>query len=534
MSPAAKRKSPTKTASAVGAARTLQAVAGTFNPLPYLTPQLLSCYHDQFDQGYLRDAALMWERIEHIDDKAKTVIPKRKKSVPRHGYDFVFAEGEEKNPRAQLHKEALQFFYGNCRATNALDLNERGGVPLLLRRMLDATGKKYACHEIVWEPRPEGLTAEFRFVPLWFFENRTGRLRYLESDTTATGVDLAQGEWLVTVGDGLMAATAVCYMYKRLPLRDWLIYGSRQGGIHGKTNANPNSSEWRTLETAIANMGLDLAILTSKDGEITPVNASISGELPYPPLVEMMNRAIVALWRGGDLSTISSGPDSSGASLQGEESDLLEEDDAEILTESLNEQVDRWVIWYVYGEEPLAWIKIKTGQRQDVKADIEVDRFLSEVGFPMGLKTVAQRYNRPIPETDDTLLVKPAPTAPSFPPSPQPGLVALANAISGDRAAAVDSVADGVDARLQENARDALARAMAADLAPVRERIQAALDIQDDAAMMAALAKLRDDLPALLTQICADPAAQKVIEDTLSAALLNGIAESAARSGGAA
>jgi hypothetical protein len=98
-------------------------------------------------------------------------------------------------------RKRCKFFYANCRVTNALDENEKGGFKLLLRQMMDAVGKKYAVHEIVWRTveasgvenaasetaDPSGslgtavptiptqrYTAEFRFVPLWFFENTTG------------------------------------------------------------------------------------------------------------------------------------------------------------------------------------------------------------------------------------------------------------------------------------------------------------------------------------------------------------------------
>jgi phage gp29-like protein len=396
----------------------------TYNPLPGLDPQRLSQYHDQFRRGYLRNAALMWEQIEDIDDKAKTVIPKRKKAVPRHGYEIVISEGAEKDARAQKHKDALAAFYDGLVVTDALDLNKRGGVPMLLRQMLDAVGKRYAVHELIWTFRGGKIGAEARFVPLWFCENTTGRLRYLETDFALNGVEMLPGEWMATVGDGLMAATAVAYMYKRMPLRDWLIYGSRLGGVQGQTNATKGSDEWNTLATAVANLGLDLSILTSKDSEIKGIDVSAKGELPYPGLVDLMNRAIAALWRGGDLSTISGGQDSSGASLQGEETDVLEEDDAELLTETLNAQLDRYVIQYLFGEEPLAWIKIKTGQRQDIKQDIEVDRFLSEQGFPMSAQALATRYGRTLPAEDETLLTPrqvPGAAAPVLPlPNEQP------------------------------------------------------------------------------------------------------------------
>lgn len=416
-------RKPSKTVSLVSLQRAQQALLMRYDPLPDLTPPKLLQYHQQFRRGYLRSAALLWELIEEIDDKAKTVIPKRKKAVSRHGYEIVVSEGHEKDARARKHVEALTYFYNNLVASNALDLNERGGVPMLLRQMMDCVGKRYACHEIVWTPSSAGISAELRFVPLHFFENITGRLRYLPHDAALYGVDMPAGEWMITVGEGLMPATAVCYLYKRMPLRDWLIYCGKQGspGIHASTDAAKGSEEWLALEEAVLNFGIDLGLVTSNSAKITAIDSARTGELPYPGLVDAMNRAIAALWRGGDLSTMSSGPDSVGSNLQSEESDILEQDDAEMLTDTLNEQLDRWVIRHMFGEEPLAWIRIKTGQREDIKQDIETDRFLSDQGFPMSAQALSARYNRPLPEEGDTLLTPKATGA-------QPQVMPLSNA----------------------------------------------------------------------------------------------------------
>jgi hypothetical protein len=83
-------------------------------------------------------------------------------------------------------------------------------------------------------------------------------------------------------------------------------------------------------------------------------------------------------------------------------------------------------------------------------------------------------------------------------------------------------------AQLRANAQTALAAAMDADLAPLRDRIATALALEDDAAMVASLSAIQADLPDLLTKILAKPAAEQVLQNTATAAMLNGL-ESAAK-----
>lgn len=61
-----------------------------------------------------------------------------------------------------------------------------------------------------------------------------------------------------------------------------------------------------------------------------------------------MERLISALWRGSDLSTISKSQ-CYGASVQQGETQILEEHDAELITETLQKNIDRRVIEYTFG-----------------------------------------------------------------------------------------------------------------------------------------------------------------------------------------
>ncbi len=375
-----------------------------FNPIRHLSPESLARALDAFHLGYLRPAALLWEAMERRDDVLQGVAAKRKKAAARLDWEIL---AYDDSPAAQRHRRVLEYFYNNLTATHACEPHQRGGVALLIRQMLDAVGKKYAVHEIVWQRTPSGggdlphtqLTATFRFAPLWFFEARSGPLRFLPDELAYEGVDLAPGQWLVTAGDGLMESCAIAFLFKHLPLRDWLVYCERNGmpGVRGVTEAAPGSPEWDAAREAVRDFGAEFQALMSRGTEITPVDLSTKGELPYAPLVERMDRAMAALWRGADLSTLSQGA-GLGASLQAEESMLLQQDDAAMVSETLNAQVDAVIVRELFGNErPRAGFRLKSDNDAARLAHIELLERLAKLGVPVPVDGLHARLGLPLP-----------------------------------------------------------------------------------------------------------------------------------------
>ena len=220
--------------------------------------------------------------------------------------------------------------------------------------------------------------------------------------------------WLVTVGDGIMEACAVLWMFKHLPLRDWLAYSEKFGMPYllGKTGAAFNSAEWNAMAAALRGFGSDGAAVVGGADDIVPVQAGAGSEdTPFQGLVERSDRAMSILWRGADLGTQSHGTSGGGqgASLQADETAALDEDRAAWLTESLR-PVSRTAIRYLFGPEarPLAYVRIRTLVRRDIQLDLAVDSFLLNNGAPVARADALERYGRPTPGADEPLLQPPA------------------------------------------------------------------------------------------------------------------------------
>ncbi|MGE9296381.1 MAG: phage portal protein family protein [Puniceicoccales bacterium] len=367
-----------------------------FNPVRSLTPESLTRQLDSFHAGHLAEAARLWDVIEQRDDVVKAVSCKRKKSPGRFGWDIV---ADDESAEALRHKAALEDFYANIDVRHASDLNERGGMALLLRQMMDAVGKRYAVHEIVWRPQSSGdaqrLHASFRFAPLWFFENKTGELRFLPDESSREGQRLRDGEWLITTGDGLMEATSIAYLFKHLPLRDWLIYCERNGmpGVRGVTDATPGTPEWDSARDAVRDFGAEFHALMSRGTDIEPIDLSANGQLPYPQLVDRMDKAIATLWRGSSMGSIADG--GAGITLQGKETALIEREDIAHLSETLHTQVDRWITRHLFGEAPRARIVIRHKESGIAAEELEGAREVLAETLPKAIANLFKRLAFP-------------------------------------------------------------------------------------------------------------------------------------------
>lgn len=372
-----------------------------FHPISQLDPQTLSWQLSEWNVGTMRRFSLTMDAVESRDAVTKCVTGKLKQSLSRHSYEIVEVDGADP-AKIEAHTRVLKDFYANVTCTNAIDRNVRGGFSTLIHQMMDAALKRYAVHEIIWTPvgdEAERLTATFVFVPLWFFENRTGSLRFA-GNFAWDGIPLKDGQWMVTVGDGIMEAITVAWMYKTISLRDWLIYSEKHGmpGIVGKTPFPPNSEGWKAMKTAVESVSTDFSAIIGAQDSIEAVQFGQQGTLPYPSLVEYMDKAISCIARGADLSTMSASntAQGQGASIQGGEGDLIEQHYGQLITETLNHYVDPQVIKWHFGdgEEPCAYVKLNVPDRKDNPTELAIDQALVAMGVQLSKSGTCERYAR--------------------------------------------------------------------------------------------------------------------------------------------
>ena len=177
-------------------------------------------------------------------------------------------------------------------------------------------------------------------------------------------------------------------------------------GVKGITNARPGTLEWEIAREAVQNFGAEFHALMSTGTNIEAIDISGKGELPYPKLVERMDRAMAALWRGSDLTTLSQ-RDSTGISAQKNERELLEEDDAQMISDTLHEQVDRCVLKYLVGtERPKAYFQLKTSPNKNLNNDLNIIKTLWDMGVQLSLNDIREHFGINPPNNKEDIVQK--------------------------------------------------------------------------------------------------------------------------------
>ena len=500
-----------------------------YNALRALDPDVLVRHLAAFERGDICGLERVIDEFEQREDKMRIGSFKMAAAVSSKPWKVRIRQGEEENPRAKLHQEHLTKFWNRIEATDAFCRNRKGGLRLLVKQMMSAQSRVYSVHDICWKVNGDGtLNATFTHVPAWCFENRTGRLRYIRNDCDTAGEEMRDGEWLVTVGEGVGIAASVIAMAKRLSWNDWLLFSEKCGMpvILGNTNAQRDTPAWAAMSRAIRAIAPKTGLLADTGTTLNAVSMGAGGQNTYRELVDTVDRAISALYRGGDLATQSSGPDAAGVNAQAGESELMDDDGCKMVAETLRDQVEKFVIRFELGDfEPLAEIVINPpADADDVERDMKIDNHLAGLGVKLSKKDALARYGRTEAEDENDAL-----TPPQTPPpggfgglaNEKPGKTALQNDEKALQNAPSDSDGQGdpsghTSSQIAKN-RPSGAGGVSSEVieAFIKQNSEAAKAVKAvvDNPSEGAFAQLLANLPALLPT---DPALAAVIADEMA------------------
>lgn len=416
-------KTPLKTKSAASSSEAVKnAAESRFATLRNLDPSRLTLYIESYEDGNFAHLPPILRKMEERDNTWKIAALKTRKAVSSRPWRCEPLSGYETDPAAKEQADILTKFYSRLQMSDIRTRNVKHAMRKLIESAMRSYNDGWSVHELIYTPRPDGsLAAEAIAVPLHLFRIDKGNFCL---DVGGTLTELDQGGWLTVQGDGVGVACAVAKMFKTISLADWLVYSGRCGhpGIHAKTSAQKGTQQWTDFKAAVAKFGKEWSAVTGLNDVIEKVDLSVSGQLPYPAMVELMDRAIAALQRGADLSTMSAGSGAGdGASLQGGESDLIMCDNCAMITDAFRSQIDTTVLAWHYGPdaEIKAGFSIETPQPDTVDRDLKIDTFMRDSGVKLSRKDALQRYQRteadPADPSDTPLVAPATPILPSNP-----------------------------------------------------------------------------------------------------------------------
>lgn len=469
-----------------------------WNPLRGFSGERLAIILDSLDSGDLREFGLLATVVAERDDTIKGVKAKREKAVAHRKHSVVTLDD---TPEAEQQKEVLERFWRRAKWVDAWDRSKKGKKKRLIQAMQEAISYRYSIHHIVWEPTADGeLTATFEHVPMWFFENRETEMRFLPGGIGYTGKPMEEQDWLISTGDGLMVACLIGYSAKRNGMMDWIRFSEKFSvpGVKGSTAAAKGSPQGNAMREAVMRYNNDWAtVIYGASGtekiELIEANGNPTA-MPMPALIEMVNRKFAALYRGADLSTMSAGDgDGAGASLQGEEADILERDDAADRSEDMQRVEARVLRWY-YGEDVdvLAESRIIVPDRAEQSAKLNATKAFVEMGAKIGREELLSDFGMSEAAEGEAIF------------SPSAGTASAALAMRRDPAidplkdpAMNARVPDGGD-ELLDAASELIAAARREDTAALRDRLRNILMERNPVMMRVALDDLSRDLPKYL------------------------------------
>jgi hypothetical protein len=507
-----------------------------FNPLAALTALTLTSALDSFDAGYLAPAARLWGKIAERERVIATVKPKREEAVALRPW---VVDAIEESPEAANQKAVVEAFVNSLKAGHALDRHVTGGFALLVQQMMESVSYRYAVHHLRWAPDaaetielPNGggevpsLKVTCEYVPLEYFEARTGELRFLGTDQGYNGQPLADRQWMTTTGPGLMRAAAIAIYEARLARHDRMNLSEKWGqpAVLGHTTATKNSDAGRAMKTAVTSVASNYrgVIYGSDRNVIEPVWPSASGGGGSTPMKEIMDdvrRELVTLYIGSDLSTVSRGgsEQSVGASVQGDSETQRQQADCQMISETFTTTLVPIVVKWYFGETARVLVKltIEPPDNENASQLSEAVMMMVDLGAPVPVAPVAKRLKVPIATEGNEAIFK---KAASMVEDPLDALTGKKTAINAG-ARPPDAQVTG---KLLARMRDLFGHALAEDLQPLRSAMAEALH-GDEATMIERARTIYARLAELGPEIIKAQGSARTLYQILSAAAASGL-----------
>jgi phage gp29-like protein len=380
-------------------------------PSAGLTPGRLTEIFRDADQGEVTRQTELFEEMEEKDPHLAALLMTRKLAVLGLDYEVLpFSASPEDREIADFAGEVV------------FGIRDLEGAFLDL---LDALGKGFALAEIIWEVAGgRARVSELRWIPqkkVTFVGSLTPRFM----TATAPWEGVEPPAWKVVyhrykarsgqdTRAGLLRVVGLMYLLKNYALKDWAAFNEVFGMPLrlGKYDPGASPADKEALIQAIRSLGADAAGVISKNTEIEFVEAHsrLGGNAnPYQVLADFCNREMSKAILGQTLTTDTAGATGTYATAQvhGQVRRDLVEADAQALAQTLRGQLLRPLVGFNFGwDKPTPWFRFKVEAEEDLKTLSEVYLNLKQMGVPLSLDHISQRFGIPLPSITEAAISK--------------------------------------------------------------------------------------------------------------------------------
>lgn len=401
----------------------------TTYPSVGLTPQRLATILKEADAGDVLRQAELFEEMEEKDIMLGSLLHTRRLAVQGIKPEILpFSDSAEDKKIADAFRENW----------NDLDHDE----PLL--HLLDAIGKGFGAVEINWQNKPGATWIEgFEWIPqkrFTFVEFSAAWdaplpkvPRLLTDKEPLRGEDIplfkiVYHRYGARSGfpqrGGILRGAALLYLLKNFDLKDWIIFIEKFGQPMrlGKFTPGASEDDKNVLKQAIRDLGSDAGAMISDTTmlDILEAKTTQSSNDTYDRFLDRMDK-YYQIGILGQTATTEGTPGKLGSSPeQAQVRSDLKKADARALEKTLRWQIAWPWVGYNFGfDKKVPYIKFSIEDPDDLQALATTHKTLVEMGTPIPLSFIRDKYG--IPEAKDGEEVLTPPAQPAANPFGQPG-----------------------------------------------------------------------------------------------------------------
>jgi phage gp29-like protein len=486
----------------------------TVNPLRGLSIDRAAAIYDQARLGAYADLTWLYQEIEAADPTLMICAERRSASVAE--LDWTIAQKAAKRlgsawdaALAQEQQDYLEAAYGAC--TNFLD-----GVEWLGSAFF--RGFAHVRPEYAIDGRS---LVGFVTLDQWNFV-RNRKTAAWHWNPKALGTADVDGLAEIPAGE-LVSLVRVRHIdYPALPIFIRSALGERKWGVFIERYGVPpvmiimpqfadatDEARYMTAASNVAKGGSGAL----PNGSLVSYGTEARGTDPFTLYLKHQQELTVLLATGG-LATSLSMPSGLGDGPSGQHGDTwrtIVTRDARLIAQALNQRCTADLLAAGFPGRPhLAELRFQTEATPSAKEVFEAGAGAKAAGYVIAQADLEKRSGYKLERDGGGAAA---------------GMGAAAAAVPSWGAARNKAAAIPPAAAMESAALDALAEARAKELAPVIDRLLAALELTDPDDLKAALGSLLDDLPKLLEAAAAEPDSAALLERILSDAVGAGWAE---------